>query len=315
MKATICLLVLPLFVAARALEPHPGVPPTVAEGAKWEEIHRAQKFFEGPSWDEANGQLWFTAFGKDENDTAILVWSEKSGVAQVWADRTQGTNGTFPGPSGTLLGAQVQTHRIVRYVPQPDGSPCVETVFEDRALHQPNDLCVAPGGTIYFSDPDFRERKRGAVYRLLPGGNSERLPGEIVLPNGIEISADGRTLVVADSATKRWYAYRVGADLPLAKIDPPRVFFDPQVDDSHAAEEGLPDGICLDERGNWYLTGRGGVWCVNPQGVALGFLPVKEFVSNVCFGGSQRRTLFATCQDVVYRIQMTVRGASVALPK
>ncbi|MSU33792.1 MAG: hypothetical protein EXS36_01525 [Pedosphaera sp.] len=62
-------------------------------------------------------------------------------------------------------------------------------------------------GFVYFSDPDFKQRKRGAVYRFVRGGVPEALPGELVLPNGVEISADGKLLVVSDSATKRWYAY------------------------------------------------------------------------------------------------------------
>jgi gluconolactonase len=288
---------------------YPDVPATVAQGAQWEEIYSAKKFFEGPTWDEAGQCLWFTAFGKEESDTSIMVWSAKDGKTQLWVDKTEGVNGTFLGPNGALLGAQAFGHRIVEYIPQSDGQPSKPKVWmEDSTLHQPNDLALAQDGTLYFSDPDFAGKKKGAIYRLVAGGRPEALPCDLVLPNGIEISADGKTLIVSDSDTKRWYEFDLACGKEVSEIKPARVFFDPQVDDSKVPEGGLPDGLCLDEKGNWYLTGRGGVWCVNPKGEALGFLALPEFVSNVCFGGEDGRTLFATGQGKVWRLRMNVKG-------
>ena len=66
--------------------------------------------------------------------------------------------------------------------------------------------------------------------------------------------------------------------------------------------------MAIDEDENYYLTGTGGIWCVRRNGEAIGFIPVPEFVSNVCFGGPDGKWLFATCQNVVYRLKMKVGG-------
>ncbi len=287
------------------------VPPTVAEGGTFEAIYRAPRFFEGPTWDSAGKRLLFTSFGKAESDTAILAWSAADGKTSTWADKTQGVNGTCLGPDGTLLGAQAFGHRLLEFVPGADGPASVRTWLVEPGLNQPNDVSMHQDGFVYFSDPDFKHRKKGAVYRFVKGGVREALPGELVLPNGVDISADGKLLVVSDSATKRWYAYDLKPGQPVSEIKPPRVFFDPPAEDSKAPGEGTPDGITLDEQGHFYLTGHGGIWCVNRAGKELGFLPLPEFVSNVCFGGPEGKWLFATCQDVVYRLRMKVGGVSV----
>jgi gluconolactonase len=85
------------------------------------------------------------------------------------------------------------------------------------------------------------------------------------------------------------------------------VFFNPDTKDRRE-----PDGMAVDAEGNLYLTGRGGVWAVNPAGGALGLIAVKEFASNVTFGGADGRTLFITCQDRLYNVPMKVKGALFA---
>ena len=64
-----------------------------------------------------------------------------------------------------------------------------------------------------------------------------------------------------------------------------------------------------DEQGNLYFTMRGGVWVVASSGKLLGLIPIKEFASNVGFGGADGKTLFVTCEGKVYALQMNVRGA------
>lgn len=82
-----------------------------------------------------------------------------------------------------------------------------------------------------------------------------------------------------------------------------KVFFDPSNEDRRE-----PDGMSIDEQGNVYLSGRGGVWVVGPDGKALGLIPIVEFCANVTFGGDDGKTLYMTCQDKLYSLQMKVRG-------
>ena len=86
-------------------------------------------------------------------------------------------------------------------------------------------------------------------------------------------------------------------------VGPGELFFDPKTEN-----RGDPDGMTIDEHGNLYFTGRGGVWAVDPAGKALGFIPVPEFCSNVTFGQEDGRTLYLTCSKKVYALEMKVRG-------
>ena len=292
-------------------DPYPGMPPTVESNAQLETIHSSDQFFEGPTWDPASERLFFTAFGKAQNETSILVWSQRAARASVWAAFTEGTNGTILTDNGSLLGAQSRRQRLVEYELGDRDSmqpKRISTWMLEPNLNQPNDLTRDADGFIYFSDPDFAKSQRGGVYRYVKGQSPERLPGDLIQPNGLELSADGKLLVVADSQTKKWYAYDLKLGSDVNEMKPPRVFFDPNVDSSKAPEGGVPDGMALDEQGNFYLTGLGGVWCVTRNAKAIGFIPIPEFVSNVCFGGSDGKWLFVTCQDKVYRLRMNVKG-------
>ena len=70
----------------------------------------------------------------------------------------------------------------------------------------------------------------------------------------------------------------------------------------------VPDGMTIDELGNLYFSGLGGIWIVSPQGELLEFISVPQSVSNVTFAGPNGRTLYMTCQDKVYSLAMCVRG-------
>ncbi len=68
--------------------------------------------------------------------------------------------------------------------------------------------------------------------------------------------------------------------------------------------------MTIDEKGNLYFAGRGGVWVVSSEGKALGLIRVPEFCSNVGFGGDDGKTLFLTCSMKVYSLAMTIRGVA-----
>jgi len=289
------------------------LPPTVQPEASIVEIYRDEElFFEGPVWAPASGKLFFTAFGKDNQQILRL---ERPGTAAVWLDHTQGVNGMFLSREGKILGAQAYGHRVMRYAVGPDGPVEEEVLAENPAWNQPNDVCQSPSGDLYFTDPDFKERKNSAVYHLPAKGVAPRsgafaprggasAPRKIIsdmpLPNGVIASNDGRTLYVSDSHLKLWRAYPVRGD---GSVGPGRTFFNPDTPD-----RADPDGMTIDERGNLYLTGRGGVWAVSAAGEAIGFIPMPRFCSNVTFGGPQGRMLFMTCKGAVYSLAMRVRG-------
>lgn len=290
--AVVCLLVVALPASAE----DPPLPETVAEGAALEEVYGDERFFEGPTWDPQHQRLLFTAFGEN---TQILRLDEP-GKVTVWLDSSEGVNGTYLSNDGRLLGAQAYGHRVMSYGFGPDGPSDAQVLYFDETLNQPNDVCQALNGDIYFTDPDFDQMKTSAVYRLEPEGAAVKIIDDMPVPNGLKTSLDGRTLVVGDSHLALWRAYTLADDGPATDG---RVFFDPETERRDA-----PDGMALDEDGNYYLSGRGGVWVASPAGESLGLIPVPEFCSNVTFGGADGRTLYLTCSKKVYSLAMNVRG-------
>lgn len=286
----------PLFEASGQL----GMPPTVVPGAVPELIYSDDLFFEGPSWDPQTERFYFVASGQDRHR---LLCMEETGEVSIYLEDPERINGTFLGRDGDLLCAQVYGHRILSCSLTRDGVPEVKELAHNPAWNQPNDLCQSPRGDIYFTDPDFHSRSSSAVYMLpADGGPVRTIITDMPLPNGLITSNDGRQLYVADSHKKHWKVYPIHVQTDRA-VGIGKVFFEPKT-----ISTSDPDGMTIDEHGNLYFTGRGGIWVVSPQGRELGFVAFEEFCSNVTFGGKDGTTLFVTCKGAVYRLAMAVRG-------
>ena len=266
------------------------MPDTVVPDAKLVEVYADARFFEGPSWDPRRDKLYFTAIG--ENKSSQILCLAGPGKVHVFKQNSEGVVGTYISRDGSLLGAQSFTRRIVSY----DLTTGQQKVLaENAAWHQPNDLCQTPSGDIYFTDPDFDPVRTSAVYRLSKDGVTKVI-SDMAMPNGIVASNDGRLLYVSDSRAKHWKVFEIKAD---GTLDGGRVFFDPPTPNHDS-----PDGMTIDEYGNLYFAGRGGVWVVAADSRSKGLIEVREFCSNVTFGGPDGRTLFLTCGKKVYSLAM-----------
>ena len=274
------------------------MPDAVAPGAKLVEAYVNSRFFDGPTWDPGTGKLYFTA--RDTSNHSQILRLDGPGKVQVFKDNTDGVYGTFRSLDGQLLGAQVSGHSVVSY---DFSTGAMKVLAHDSAWNQPNDLCQTPNGDIYFTDPDFVRGKSGSVFRLSQG-KVTKVVSNLSRPNGCIASNDGRTLYVGDGHAKLWRSFPI---LPDGSLGPGRVFFDPDTEDTDP-----PDGMSIDEHGNLYLTGRGGVWVVTPAGESKGLILVPEFCSNVEFGGADGKTLFITCKKKLYQLAMQVRGGRPA---
>ncbi|MCH9653482.1 MAG: SMP-30/gluconolactonase/LRE family protein [Planctomycetes bacterium] len=278
-------------------ETHP-LPETVAKNAKLQQEYAAKAFFEGPVWDPAGKKLYFTSFvGKD---TKILRL-DGEGKARVWLDKTKGINGTYLSLKGRMLGAQAFGQHLMSYGFGENGPTDTIIVAQNPKWNQPNDVCQTPNGNIYFTDPDFKNRKTSAVYFKATNGAVKKIITDMPLPNGVIASNDGNTLYVGDSHEKLWRSFPIKAD---GTVGTGKLFFDPKT-----KRQDSPDGMSIDAKGNLYLSGRGGVWVATPDGKSLGLIPIPEFCSNVTFGGPDGKTLYFTCSNKVYSLRMNVKGA------
>ena len=128
------------------------------------------------------------------------------------------------------------------------------------------------------------------VYRLSPKGELTLLTKEMTFPNGIGLSPDEKTLYVANSDPEKalWMAYPLQPD---GTVGPGRVFFD--ATRGVKTLKGLPDGLKVDQLGNLFATGPGGVLVFGPDGRHLGTLNTGEATANVGFG-DDGSTLYIT---------------------
>lgn len=291
----ICALSLTLTFtsAACATENEPPLQLT-APDAQLTELYTAPIFFEGPAWDPCTAKLYFCAVTSRQ-----ILRLDEPGQVTPWQDPAPLPIGIFLSKSGRFLIAEGNTHTISSCHIGPNGPQDRQVLAQNPQWNQPNDLCQTAAGHIYITDPQWAgDHSSSGVYHLDPNGNLTKIIDNLITPNGIITSPDDSTLYVSDSNGKCWYSYPI---LPDGNVGPRSVFFDPGPTDT--PENDLPDGMTIDQQGNLYLTGLGGLRIVNPQGNLIQFIPIPEKATNACIN-LNNQTLFITCSTKIYSIQL-----------
>jgi len=266
--------------------------PLVASGAKVEQLADGFSFTEGPARD-ARGNIYFT----DIPNARIHNWS-LDGKLSTFRENSGGANGLFFDRAGNLLACEGGNRRVTSIAPDGEVTVLADS-YDGKKLNSPNDLWIDPKGGVYFSDPRYGsqeglEQDGFHVYYLPPDRKPLlRVIDNLVKPNGVLGTADGKLLYVADAGEGKTYVYRIR-------------------EDGSPAERKLiapvgADGMTLDEQGNLYLA-RNVVHVYSPDGKMLTEIVIPEAPSNVCFGGADRRTLFITARKGLYAIRMNVAG-------
>ena len=286
-------------------------------------------FTEGPAW--IGDHLLFT----DIPNSRIMRYDPKSGACQEYRTDTNRANGLTLGRDGRLYACEggatslpgsvdpkaSSGRRIVRYATGEDTVSLADT-FEGKRLNSPNDIVVKSDGAIYFTDPPYaiqpgvpgmprgegwwanpipgKEQSCNGVYRLGPDGTLDLLVDDFALPNGLAFSPDESILYVDDSARKQIRAFDVGTDGGLSNN---RILLDMSSEDS-----GVPDGLKVDQEGNVFCTGPGGVWVCRANGEYLGRIILPELPANLGWG-EDGSVLFLTARTSIYRLQTKTAGA------
>jgi sugar lactone lactonase YvrE len=273
----------------------------VLPGATIQQVYgEPNVFYEGATWDTNSNKLFFTR----RTGTYQILRLESPNNATVWMNNDPLTNGMLLGLNGRLLTCdenlkQIRSHIIAEAGPE-------DTTVLCTAPDMPNDLVELTNGNIYFTCPDWSSATYQGVYLLKKSdGSVTRVNNALTQPNGIITSLDETKLYVSESSSsvnsnKRWWVFPINSDGSLGTGS---VFFKPTTSTYFD-----PDGMTIDERGNLYFTGLGGVWVVSPTGQQLKKITISEQASNICFGGPDRKTLYITCQNKVYSLAMLVRG-------
>jgi gluconolactonase len=219
---------------------------------------------------------------------------------------------------GRLLVCEHVTSSVVRMDPDGKGGgrEVLATHYDGKELNSPNDVVVKSDGTIYFTDPTYGrmpgfgiEREQDldfqGVYRIPPGGGDlQLLIDDFVQPNGLCFTADEKTLYINDTDRAHIRAFDVQDDGTIANG---RVVAE-GIGSGDLAIGDLVDGMKLDERGNIYVTGPGGVCVFDPEGSQLGTIEVPENVGNINWGGPDWNWLFIAASTSMYRTKCNVSG-------
>jgi gluconolactonase len=313
----------------------PAIDQIVPKDAKLERIATGFKWVEGPVWIE--GSLYFAEIPSN----TIRKWTPGSGVtmfltqsgykgAAPYGGPESGSNGMTLDNRGRLTIAGHAQRDIYRLESLRPNGPIkiLADSSQGKKLNSPNDLVYRSDGSLYFTDPPYglrtqkdsdpeKELKVNGVYRLpladgqkkSPNSALQLLVSDLPRPNGIAFSPDEKYLYVDNSEPKKiWMRYRVQPDGSLSDA---KLFYDATSD----ARPGGPDGMKVDEKGNVYSTGPGGVWIFSPEGKPLGTIVMPEKSANVAWGGPDRKTLYITASTSIYRIRLEIAGAPLIRSK
>ena len=233
---------------------------------------------EGPACDR-DGNLYAVSFG--EKRTIGLVTPD--GKAEKWIQLPEGSNGNGIrfNQAGEMFVADYTGHNILKIDPKTKE---VSVFAHEPRMHQPNDIAIGPDGTLYASDPDWKN-KDGALWRISDEGTVTLLADDKGTTNGIEVSPDGKTLYVAESRQHRVLAYDLSAD----GIANERVIIE--------FKDHNLDGMRCDVDGNLYITrhGAGLVLKLSPTGEVLRSIKLPgSMPSNLCFGGPDGKVVYVT---------------------
>ncbi|MBE5318558.1 SMP-30/gluconolactonase/LRE family protein [Pedobacter sp. MR2016-19] len=255
------------------------------------------KFTEGASVDK-QGNVFFTDQPNDK------IWKyDIEGKLSLYMDKSGRANGTYFDKKGNLIVCADENNQIWSI----DKNKKIKVLFSDyegKKVNGPNDIWLDAKGGIYFTDPyyqrDYWTRKspeiQGQKVYYLPKGKKEAIivADDVIKPNGIVGTPDGKFLYIADMGNNKTYRYAIGADAKLS--------------DRQLIVNQHSDGMTLDNKGNIYLTGKG-VDIYKPTGEKIAHINVpEEWCGNICFGGKDKNLLFITASKSLYVIPTSVRG-------
>jgi len=242
-------------------------------------------FGEQPRWHD--GRLWLSDWGPGEV-IAVDLDGESEVVLRI---------GSFPCcvdwlPDGRLLVVSTRDGLLLRR--EPDGS--LVTHGDLSSVSTPaagNELVVDGRGNAYVNGGGFNLMAGepfapGIIALVARDGSARRVAEGLAFPNGMLVTADNETLIVAESYAKRLTAFEISADGSLSDR---RVWAD--------LGDGVPDGICLDAEGAVWYADVPNKRCVRVRegGEVLQTIELDRGCFACALGGPDRRTLFMTATE------------------
>jgi len=240
-------------------------------------------FGESPRWHEE--RLWFSDWGTQE-----IVALDLEGNSEVIVRVS-----SFPFcidwlPDGRLLIVSASERLLLRR--EPDGSLVTHADLGSLSEHPWNDIVVDGRGNAYVGNIGFDfpegEFAPGIVALIAPDGSARQVADGVAFPNGMVMTPDNSTLILAESYGNRLTAFDIAADGGLSNR---RVWAD--------LDGGVPDGICLDAEGAVWYADVPNKRCVRVRegGEVLQTIELDRGCFACMLGGIDGRTLFMVARE------------------
>jgi len=296
----------------------PALDALISPGTKIEKLAGGFLFTEGPVWVRDGGYLLLS----DPNNNLIYRWSQNDGVSiyrthsgytgmDIGEYGQPGSNGLTLDKEGRLTINEHGNRRVTRL--EKNGQLTIlANRYQGKRLNSPNDLVYRSDGALYFTDPPFglpkffddprKELPFSGVFCLI-GGDLKLVSTDLTGPNGLAFSPDEKYLYVDDWDDKRKVIMRYAVH-PDGSLSDGEIFLDA----TNERDENAWDGMKVDQNGNLYLSGPGGLWIISAEGKHLGTVVGPEHPHNLAWGDEDGKTLYLCAQTGLYRIRVNIPG-------
>ena len=262
-------------------------------------------FIEGPIWNHIDNHLIFS----DMPGNKMRKWTSENGI-EIFREPSNMANGNAYDNQGRLVTCEHATSQVTRT--EKDGTISIlASKYDNKELNSPNDIIVSSNNTIYFTDPSFgrmeyygvpREPEldyRG-VYRIDPDGTLTLLADDFDQPNGLCLSMDESKLFVNDTMRNHIRVFDITSNGSLINGNVWATL--------SGTEDGVADGMKIDNNQNLYSCGPGGIHVFNSDSTLLGIIKTPEHVANFIWGEKDLKTLFITASTSLYSIPVKTPG-------
>ena len=293
---------------------HADIEAVVEPNSRLELVQTGFDFIEGPIWHPKERTVIFS----DILGNSIYSWSKFGGI-KILRHNSYMANGNAYDQQGRVVTCEHATSRLSRTDFKNGGEYIVlASHYNGRELNSPNDVVVKSDGAIYFTDPTSGrsagfgvprepELSFSGVYRLEPNsGELSLLIDDFAKPNGLCFSKDESLLFVNDTVRQHIRVFVLTAD---GTVENDQLFANLTGD-----KPGVADGMKIDQAGNLYCCGPGGIHIFNQSGILLGIIETPEFAANFVFGDEDLQTLYITASTGFYRLRVLIPGVATFAP-
>jgi gluconolactonase len=275
------------------------VGPLLIPGEGWSLVGEGYQLSEGAATN-AKGEVFFT-----DIPASKAYKLDPDGKPVEFIADTKRANGQAFGPDGRLYAVATATSQILAYELLPGGGTSSPAIIAEGIAG--NDLVVAHNGNLYVTNPPGGAgNDPSKVWLIKPDGSKQVVDTGLHFANGIALSPDQLLLYVADYRSHWVYSYVVRPDGTLAHKQ--RYYW---LHEADTEDQSYADGMKVDRNGLLYVATRLGVQVCDQAGRVNLIIPTPNGrITNLVFGGAKFDTLYATCNDKVYRRKLNTTGAN-----